>query len=218
MFVADKESMFYQVFVPEEDRDYLRFLWWKDDDLDGPVKDYRMTVHIFGANSSPSCANFALHKTVEDNKEIYTQEISHTILKNFYIDDCLKSVDSDDRLIDVAFNVKALGSEGGFNLTKFVSNSKRLLKSLAETDRGQAVKKLDFCFDSLPIEKVLGLTWDVASDTLAVVVNNIARPSTKRGLLATIGAMYDPLGLIAPFLLKGRLRLQDLCKQHYWMG
>lgn len=214
VFVADIESMFYQVYVPDEDRDYLRFLWYTDGDLDGKVKEYRMTVHIFGANSSPSCANFALQKTAKDNTEIYPQEISQTIMKNFYVDDCLKSVDSEDRLIDVASKVKALCLEGGFKLTKFVSNSKRLLKSLEEIDRGKAVMKLDLCYDSLPMEKVLGLSWDVVSDTLSVAVNNMVRPSTKRGLLATIGAMYDPLGMIAPFLLQGRMILQNLCKLH----
>ncbi|KAK3895796.1 hypothetical protein Pcinc_000519 [Petrolisthes cinctipes] len=94
----------------------------------------------------------------------------------------------------------------------FVSNSKRLLESLTVTDRGKAVKKLDLSFDSLHVERELGLTWDIISDTLSVAVNTMARLSTKRGLLATIGAMYDPLGMIAPFLLQGRLILQDLCK------
>ena len=28
-FMADMESMFYQVMVSEEQRCYLKFLWWK---------------------------------------------------------------------------------------------------------------------------------------------------------------------------------------------
>ena len=31
---GDIEAMFHQVKVPEKQRNYLRFLWWKDSDLD----------------------------------------------------------------------------------------------------------------------------------------------------------------------------------------
>ncbi|ROT78831.1 hypothetical protein C7M84_002458 [Penaeus vannamei] len=64
---ADIEEMFYQVKVPLEDRDVFRFLWWSDGDINKPVSDYRMNVHVFGARSSPSCVNYALRKTAEDH-------------------------------------------------------------------------------------------------------------------------------------------------------
>lgn len=56
-FMADIESMFYQVKVPPNQRDYLRYLWWPDGDTSKDLVDHRMTVHIFGGNSSPSCSN-----------------------------------------------------------------------------------------------------------------------------------------------------------------
>ena len=56
-FMADIEAMFYQVKVPFRDRDFLRFLWWPKGDLSESPKEFRMTVHLFGATSSPSCAN-----------------------------------------------------------------------------------------------------------------------------------------------------------------
>lgn len=37
--------MFYCFVVEEEDRDILRFLWYKDNDLSKDVVDYRMRVH-----------------------------------------------------------------------------------------------------------------------------------------------------------------------------
>ena len=65
-FMGDISSMFYQVHVPSEQHDYLRFLWWPNGNLTEPLQEYRMGVHIFGAISSPSVANFALH-TVGDH-------------------------------------------------------------------------------------------------------------------------------------------------------
>ena len=77
--MADIEAMFSQVKVPMECRDYQRFLWWPEGDVDRPSEEYRMTVHIFGATSSPSCANYALKRTAMDNKEHYSAEVSEVI-------------------------------------------------------------------------------------------------------------------------------------------
>jgi hypothetical protein len=57
---ADVEEMFMQVGVPPCDRGALRFLWWKSSDVTKELTEYQMTVHPFGATSSPFCANFAL--------------------------------------------------------------------------------------------------------------------------------------------------------------
>ena len=46
--MADIEKMFYQVRVPEEQRDYLKFVWWPDGNIELPLEDYQMCVHIFG--------------------------------------------------------------------------------------------------------------------------------------------------------------------------
>ncbi|KAI2668803.1 hypothetical protein H4Q32_005610 [Labeo rohita] len=59
-FMTDVRAMFYQVRVTSEDKDFLRFLWWPNGDVTQDIIEYRMTVHLFGAVSSPSCACFAL--------------------------------------------------------------------------------------------------------------------------------------------------------------
>ena len=46
-FTADIEAMFYQVRIPDSQRDLLRFLWWPDGDLMKDVEDYQMNVHPF---------------------------------------------------------------------------------------------------------------------------------------------------------------------------
>ena len=68
-FMSDIEVMFYQVRVTPRDCNYLRFLWWPKGDLDKEPEEYQMLVHLFGRASSPSCANYALKKRAEDNKE-----------------------------------------------------------------------------------------------------------------------------------------------------
>lgn len=67
--MADIESMFYHVRVPDHDTSFLRFLWWEDGDMACGLGEYQMVVHLFGAISSPACTNFALRKTAEDNQQ-----------------------------------------------------------------------------------------------------------------------------------------------------
>ena len=40
------------------------------------------------------------------------------------------------------------------------------------------------------------------------------KPTTRHGLLAALSSVYDPLSLGAPFLLKGRLIIQRLCRNN----
>lgn len=58
--MTDIKAMFCQIKVSEEDKDFLRFLWWLGGDVTQDVAVFRMTVHLFGAVPSPSCACFAL--------------------------------------------------------------------------------------------------------------------------------------------------------------
>ncbi|XP_068209233.1 uncharacterized protein [Palaemon carinicauda] len=52
-----------------------------------------MKVHLFGAVSSPSIANYALRRVADEGSNL-SSEVAHTIKRNFYVDDCLKSVPS----------------------------------------------------------------------------------------------------------------------------
>ena len=57
---TDIEAMFYQVKVKTEHQKFLRFFWWPNGNVQGELQEYKMTVHVFGASSSPGCTNFAL--------------------------------------------------------------------------------------------------------------------------------------------------------------
>ena len=84
--------------------------------------DHRMEVHLFGATSSPSCSNFALKRTAGDNKGEFTEEVVKTVERNFYVDDCLKSVKSAENAIEVVDQLRSILSKGGFPLTKWLCN------------------------------------------------------------------------------------------------
>ena len=90
-FSCDVEKMFYCFHVHSIDRDFLRFLWWKDGDTSQPPTTYRMTAHLFGAVSSPACASFGLRRVAYEFPK-FGKEVSDFITNDFYVDDGLKSV------------------------------------------------------------------------------------------------------------------------------
>ena len=121
---ADIKRMFYQVFVAPEDRGALCYLWWPNGDLSKGAKTYQMLVHIFGAKSSPSVAGYALRKTAKDNEKDFSQEAVDAVLKDFYVDDLLKSFADSERAVQVSKQLQELLARGGFELTKRISNSR----------------------------------------------------------------------------------------------
>ena len=161
--VADVEGMFHQVRVAPDDCNALRFLWWPNDDLSKEPVDYQMLVHLFGATSSPSCASFCLKKTASDNQGDFDVETITTVDRNFYVDDCLKSVPATDKAARLSGQLRELLSRGGFRLTKWISNDRNVIATVPVTERAPSVVNLDL--EDLPVERTLGVQW--AMETFA---------------------------------------------------
>ena len=209
--MADVEAMFHQVRVRPSDCDALRFLWWPDGNLDNEPQEYQMRVHLFGGASSPSCANFALKKTAQDNKTEFDLETIKTVECNFYVDDRLKSVSSKELAVNLSSQLCELLARGGFKLTKWLSNSRKFIESLPASERAAQVRDLDF--EKLPVERALGVQCNISSDQFGFRIVIKDRAVTRRGILSIVSSVYDPLGFVAPFILNAKLILQDLCRK-----
>ncbi len=179
------------------------------------VTEYRMTVHLFGAVSSPSCACYALRKTAKDGQAFFSADVTSTVKQSFYVDDCLKSTASEEEAIQLIKDLTALCLRGGFHLTKWVSNSHVVLQTVAEEHRAKDLKELDLHRDSLPLERALGLQWCIESDAFQFKMVMKEKPHTRRGMLSLLSSVYDPLGFIAPVTLPGKVLLQELCRRNF---
>ncbi len=212
-FMGDIQQMFYQVKVAEADKTFLRFLWWPEGDLTQEVAEYWMNVHLFGAVSSPSCACYALRKTAEDSQSLFPGDVVQTVKQNFYVDDCLKSTATEEEAVQLIKDLTAICRRGGFNLTKWVSNSRRVLRTVSEEHRAKDINELDLDRDDLPLEKALGLQRCIESDVFQFRMLGKQGPYTRRGMLSMLSSVYDPLGFIAPVTLPGKVLLQELCRR-----
>jgi hypothetical protein len=208
---ADIEEMFLQVCLPNEDRGPFSFLWYNQGNLQQPPDTYQLNVHPFGATSSPFCASFALRRTADDFCTMFDEKTISTIKENFYVDDCLVSVDTSEEASTLVNELTRLLECGGFRLHKWCSNSREVLDSIPVSERSSDLVDLS----SSDLQKTLGLFWCIKSDCFRFVVNLPEHPSTKRGMLSCTASLYDPLGFVAPLLLLPKHLLQRLCERKY---
>ena len=121
-----------------------------------------MVRHLFGASSSPSVANFCLKKTASIYGTEFDPDVVQTVERNMYVDDQMKSVDTPTTAVRLSTQLRELLAKGGFRLTKWLSNDRRVLAEIPETERAVSVANLDL--QELPTECALGLKWDVEAD------------------------------------------------------
>ena len=212
-FMCDVQAMFHQVRVVKHHHNFLRFLWWPNGNLNEDTQDYCMTVHLFGATSSPAVANFALKKTADEGEDQFGLLVANTIRRNFYVDDCLKSVATEEAAVQLIRDLQNACNQKGFKLLKFCSNSQQVMDAIPSQNKTKNPSLQDLNSTNYPTERVLGVNWCLASDTFGFTVNLRDRSTTRRGILSMISSVYDPLGFAAPFLLQAKNILRNLCQE-----
>ncbi|UYV72089.1 hypothetical protein LAZ67_9001784, partial [Cordylochernes scorpioides] len=89
--IADIRKAFLQIQVREEDREFLRFLWWKKDQK--TLKFYRHCRVVFGLTSSP----FLLAATIKYHlnlPQFQDNRCAELLARSFYVDNCILSLSS----------------------------------------------------------------------------------------------------------------------------
>lgn len=239
--IADIEKAFLMVSIQEGDRDFLRFLWVDDPFSEQPqLVTYRFTRVVFGVTCSP----FLLNATLRTHVTHYKHEdpkFADLMLRSLYVDDLTTSVRDVETGYQLYVNAKECMSKGGFNLRKWLSNSKELMdrineeesinkSSLPSNNETQCIED-DETYNRLTVgglderdnkteQKVLGINWNYVNDELVFkfqthVENAELHEPTRRNVLKVIAGLYDPMGLISPIIIQMKILLQEICKEDY---
>ena len=183
--VADIEKAFLQVSVIEKDRDALRFLWLDDVNKSEPdIVSFRFTRIPFGVTSSP----YLLNATVQHHLNRHSTEfpdVVQEISRSIYVDDVAFGADNDDLAYELYSTSKSILKRGGFNLRKFLNNSKDLQRRIDDTEsQSQNIslpnpKQDGVCTRTREITKVLGVKWDPDDDSLLIDLGDNSQRSTE---------------------------------------
>ena len=195
--MCNVEQMFHSFHVSPEHRDFLRFLWFKENDLSKPVTEFRMTVHLFGNGPSPAVATYGLRRTVDDGEE-YDPGIKEFVQRNLYVDDGLVSKSTAEEVVTLVRNTQAALASANLRLHKVVSNSVSVMEAFPTEDLAKDIRSLDLHQDNLPAQRPLGVFWDPEIDAFTYNVSIPDKLLTRRGVLSVVNSVYDPLGLAAP--------------------
>ena len=125
-----------------------------------------------------------------------------TIQDNFYMDDFIKSVETDEQAINVFKQLQPLLSKHGFELKKWITNSDMVTNAIAEELRSINNTKQVEVEPSKEGSSVLGLQWTITDDSLQVcrgTSKKVETPITIRKILSLVCSLFDLLGLFAPF-------------------
>lgn len=201
---ADVEKMYRQVLIAPEDRDLQRILYRKNPA--DQLKEYRLCTVTYGTKPASYLATRCLS---EIGKSINNSKLHRIISKDFYVDDLLSGGSSEDECYEVYNSLLSCLTPAGFPLRKWCSNSVNLINRIptACNDPTFVLRLTDE-----DMVTALGLTWQPITDQFRFTFKQWMPPSnmTKRTLLSDINSVYDPIGLVSPALILGKIFIQQL--------
>ena len=124
-----------------------------------------MKVHVFGAASSPGCANYGFKKAADDGAKEFGNSAADFMRRDFYVDDGLTSVKDVSTAVNLIQKIQDICAITGLRLHKFSSNKEEVIQAVAPENRAKGLQGLNLTRDPLPIERTLGIMWCAESDS-----------------------------------------------------
>ncbi|XP_070556537.1 uncharacterized protein [Ptychodera flava] len=123
------------------------------------------------------------------------------------MDDGMDSVMNDEQGIELYRQLSELWKRAGMHAHKWLSNSPIVLSQIPTEDRAC---KMDFN-ESKPKLKTLGVLWLAEEDVFTFQLNLPEKfVFWKRNFLKKIATLFDPLGMLAPYIIRAKILLQEM--------
>ena len=200
-YTADIRRAFLMIkFLKIQDRNRFCF-FLKDGDQ---LICFRFTTIIFGFNASPFILNYVLQYHINT----FANDECTEILKNhFFVDNLVKTLNDEDKLIHLYKNSIARLGTGNFELRSCNTNSVKLKQIM--------IKDNKYVEHNCEYEKVLGYNYNPSKDTLqlAKVKFKDSEKVTKRSILSESAKVFDPLNLASPVTMKSKILISKLWKE-----
>ena len=215
VMTCDVQLMYLNVKVPERDQAYLCLFFREHEDK--PLRVVQLSSHPFGLASSPYVAMRAVLRHAQLRKQQYPLA-AQAVAEHVIVDDFIVAGDNENVLKETLVQLQALLQEIGMGIHKVASNSAVVINTV-EPDKvaksvelGEVSDSTQEHQDGLPTIKTLGVIWNAKSDQLRVGFKPkyLNSDLTLRNIVSDGGRLFDPLGLVLPVTMGGRL-LQQAC-------
>lgn len=205
-FIADVEKMYRQIMVNESDH-HLQHIFWRESPQ-APLREYALQTVTYGTSCAPYLAVRTLQQLANDHKHTHSAA-AKIAREDFYVDDLMSGAYNTDAAITIRRQLCALMSAGGLNLRKWVSNNTQLLNDIPSCDR-ELQQPLNIDLNNTVT--ALGIIWNPSTDKFhfKLKLPDIISPPTKRNVLSDISRLFDPLGWLAPTIIRAKVLMQNL--------
>lgn len=195
--------MYRQFLVRQEDRKFQQILWRNSN---GEIDTYQLNTVTFGLSAAPYLAIRCLKQFADDEGRRYPQA-AIVLQRDFYVDDVLTGVDTKVEAQSLRTELTELLKLAGLNIRKWASNDRELLQGHSEQDINDKL-----LLGESQTFKTLGVVWNSSDDSIlySVKINPTSSRITKRIISSEIAKIYDPLGLLAPVIVRAKMLLQRL--------
>ncbi|XP_072400311.1 uncharacterized protein [Diabrotica undecimpunctata] len=202
---ADIQKMYRQIII-NPNQTFLQNILWRDDPSK-PLECIELTSVTYGLRSSSFLSTRAIKELAFTNIQKYPLACE-ALLTQTYVDDILCGAETEADLETTYHELNTVLGSACISTHKWVSNSTRFTKKYCNNDQPTSY---DIQIENAS-NKVLGLSWNPSPDTLSISVPEAPTNTcvTKGIALSTLAKMYDPLGLITPVILHGRLFIKKL--------
>ena len=224
--VADIRKMFHSIYLEELETHCHRYLW-RDMDVTKEPDVYAIQRVNMGDKPASAIATEALRMTALLQEERYPQ-VAELITNSSYMDDLIDSVETSEKAVELAKQVDQVLKFGGFVIKcwqfSFETSAHDSTGSQTTTSQLKAASERETA--------VLGVNWIPESDSIVFhtsvnfsqkshgihnepnikkenLVKSIPNDLSRRMVLQQVMAIYDPLGIISPFLLKAKIMLRE---------
>ena len=190
----------------------MRFHWVADRET-RRVETLRFTRALFGLSSSPFLLGGVIRQHLENCRAAYPEIVSE-IEKSLYVDDLINGGPTVGAATQVKETATEIFAQGGFTLHKWHSNAPELDADSTNQNSGtqETYAKQQLGVPQRGKGSLLGVSWDMEKDALEVKFPAERAQPTKRNVLGKLSRVYDPLGLVSPTTLSGKLLYREPCE------
>ena len=147
-----------------------------------------------GDKPAPAISAEAIQKTATMFQKSYP-EVNRLLNQSIYVDDIVESVESISHALNLAKDTEHVLLKGGFHVKGWIFG-------------GPADKKKSN--PNSTKTRVLGVLWDPETDNVSFDISTpIQQRITRRSVLETVMKIYDPMGLLSPFMVSSKILLRE---------